>query len=245
MRKSIIVAIVLLLLAAGGITTLSQVSSRSLARIKELEQKETRRSITIRERVELAKLKGRKEEIVVPGTVSLHPVAKTVDEMEALLSRYSLVLADPNGEIGYLGEWDTINSWYKFGIVDLIIQSPPQPTFARRELPQELMPLKNDEFLVPVPGGTVTIDGVKVTKRDQNFRPFDQNKRYLLLVSFDPATKVAELVLGSQAVLTVNSDNSLDARWDQQLLQQAIKKFHEGSLDQLKRNKQNISLTSP
>lgn len=238
MKKSIILVSVLLAVAGVGITTLSQRSSRGSPRLEELEQKENRRSMTIRERGELAKLRGKKQ-VVVPGTISLHPVVKTVDEMDKTLSSYSLVLADPIGEIGYLGNSNTINSWYKFRLVDLITQAvQPRPAFALRELPRELFPVKNDEFLVPIPGGTVTLDGVQVTQRDQNFPPFDQTKRYLLLVSFDPSTKVAELALGSQAVLIVNADNSLDAHFDQQLLQQAIKQFHNGSLDQLKRNKQ-------
>ena len=237
MKKSIILVSVLLAVAALGLTTLSQRSSRSSPQLEELEQKENRRSMTIKERVELAKLRGKKQ-VIVPGTISLHPVVKTADEMDKTLSSYSLVLAERIGEIGYLGNSNTINSWYKFRLVDLITQAQPGPAFARRELPRELFPVKNDEILVPIPGGTVTLDGVEVTQRDQNFPPFDQTKRYLLLVSFDPSTKVAELALGSQAVLIVNADNSLDAHFDHQLLQQAIKQFHNGSLDQLKRNKQ-------
>ena len=237
MKKSIILVSVLLAVAAVGISTLSQRSSQGSPRLKELEQKENRRSISIKERVELAKLRGKKQ-VVVPGTISLHPVVKTADEMDKTLSSYSLVLAEPIGQIGYLGNSNTINSWYKFTLVDLITQAPPRPSFARRELPRELLPVKNDQFLVPIPGGAITLDDVEVTQRDQNFPPFDQSKRYLLLVSFDPSTRVAELALGSQSVLIVNGDNSLDAHFDHQLLQQAIKQFHNGSLDQLKRNKQ-------
>jgi hypothetical protein len=237
MKKSIILASLLLLLAVLGITTLSQLSSKNSTRLKNLEQKENQRSITIRERIELAKLRGDKQ-VLAPGTISLHPVAKTPEELEKLLSGYSLILAEPVGQFGYLGDLNTINSWYKFKILDLINEAPPKQTFARRELPQELLPLKSDEFLVPIPGGTVTVEGVKVTQRDQNFPPFDQTKRYLLLVSLDPSTKIAEMALGSQSALILNADNSLNAHSDQQLLQQTIKRFHNSSLDQLKRDKQ-------
>jgi len=237
MKKSIVLVSVLLAVAAVGISTLSQRPSQGSPRLEELEQKENRRSLTIEETVELAKLRGKKQ-VLVPGTISLHPVVKTADEMDKTLSSFSLVLAEPIAEIGYLGNSNTINSWYRFRLVDQIIQAPPRASFARRELPRELFPVKNDEFLVPIPGGTVTLDGVEVTQRDQNFPPFEQTKRYVLLVSLDPSTKVAELALGSQSVLIVNADNSLDAHFDHQLLQQAIKQFHNGSLDQLKRNKQ-------
>jgi hypothetical protein len=203
----------------------------------ELEEKEKKDATSLREKIELAKIRGQKK-VDAQTTVSLYPVAKTKDEMDRLLSSYSVILVDPIAERGYLSDQQTLQSWYKFKIVDTIIQSAPRRSFAERQIPPDVLPVNLDELMVPLEGGTIVVDGVEVTQRDQSLPRIDKSKRYLLLVSFDPTSRIAELALGGQSILPVNSDNSLNSDSDKHLLQQTIKKFHNGSLDQLKRNKQ-------
>jgi hypothetical protein len=203
----------------------------------ELEQKEKQDSMSLSEKVELAKIRGKKSVDASP-VVSLHPVAKTVEEMDRLLSMYSVILAEPIEERGYLSDFQAIKSWYKFRVVDVLFQAPPRPSFADRRIPKDMLPVNADEFLLPLEGGKALVEGVEVTQRDQSMPRLEKFKRYLLLVSFDPSSRIAEPALGAQSFLSVNADNSLDASSDNHLLKQALKKFHNGSLDQLKRDKQ-------
>jgi hypothetical protein len=202
----------------------------------ELEQKEKNDATSLREKIELAKIRGQKK-VDAQTTVSLYPVAKTEDEMDRLLSSHSVILAEMVEVRSYLTDSQSLRSWYKFKIVDSLIQSPPQRSFAERQIPTDLI-VNTDELLVPLEGGRIVVDGVEVTQRDQSRPRIEKSKRYLLLVSFDPASRIAEPSLGGQSILAVNSDNSLNSNLDTHLLQQTIKRFHYGSLDQLKRNKQ-------
>lgn len=236
MKKRLIVISLVLVLAAIGVRTISQISRLgSEQRTKELEEKERRDSLTITERVELAKIKGKKQ-VVAGSVVTLQPVAKTAEEIQQLLPRYSIILAEAIEETGYLNESQGIRGWYKLRIIDVLIQTPPQQEYAVRRVPEQMLPLNDDQFVLPRDGGSVIIDGVEVIQNNLTIPRLKISKKYLLLLSFDASTKIAEIVLGPQSILPVNSDNSLDTQSDNHILQQVIKRFHNGSLDQLKRN---------
>jgi hypothetical protein len=211
------------------------VSQSGSQQLKVLEEKEKRDSLTITERVELAKIRGKKQ-VLAQTIVTLHPVAATPEEVEQLLPKYTIVLAEAVGEFGYFSDSRSIMSWYTFRTIDVLSQAPPQQTFAVRQIPEQLLPLKDDQFLVPTKGGTATIDGVEVIQNDQTIPRFKKSRKYLLLLSLNPSTRIAELPLGPQSILPVNPDNSLDRGANVHLLQQAIMRFHNSSLDQLKRN---------
>lgn len=127
-------------------------------------------------------------------------------------------------------------SWYKFRTIDVISQAPPRQSFVERQIPDRLRQLRDDEFLIPLEGGVALLDGVKVTQHDATIPRFKKSQKYLLLLSLNPATRIAELALGPQSILPVNADHSFDKRMNPHLLQLAIVKFHNGSMDQLKRN---------
>jgi hypothetical protein len=157
-----------------------------------------------------------------------------------LLPRYSVILAEVVEQFGYLSDHGsgpgTIMSWYRFRTIDVISQAPPRQSFVQRQIPDRLRQLKDDEFLVPLAGGAAIVDGVEVVQTDQTMPPFKKSQKYLLLLSLNPATRIAELALGPQSMLPVNADHSFATKMNSHLLQQTIKKFHNGSLDQLKRN---------
>lgn len=235
--KLVIVGIFLLVVTVVGIKTTSQnLSNRQL---KELEEKEKRQSLTIRESVELAKIRGKKQ-VTAPGFVSLQPIAQTPEELETLLPRYSIILAEVAEHFGYLSDSGsgpgTIMSWYKFRTIDVISQAPPQRSFVEHQIPDRLSPLKDNEFLIPLAGGAAIVDGVEVFQNDQTMPHFKKSQKYLLLLSLNPATRIAELALGPQSMLPLNADHSFDAKMNPHMLQHTITKFHNGSLDQLKRN---------
>jgi hypothetical protein len=231
--KLLIVLVFVLIVTAIGIKTTSQ--SLSNRQLKDLEEKETRQALTIVESVELAKIRGRKE-VTAPGFVSLQPGAQSPEELETLLPQYSIILAEVVDEFGYLSDPRTIMSWYKFRTIDVISQAPPRQSFVERQIPDQLRQLRDDEFLIPAAGGAAILDGVEVTQSDATIPRFKKSQKYLLLLSLNPATRIAELALGPQSILPVNADHTFDKKMNPHLLQQTIVKFHNGSMDQLKRN---------
>lgn len=231
-KLAIVVVLIASIVAIVGITTSQNLSNRQL---KDLEEKEKRHSLTIRESVDLAKIRGKKQ-VTAPSFETLWPGAQSPEELETLLPQYSIILAEVVEQFGYLSDPGTIMSWYKFRTIDVISQAPPRQSFAERQIPDRLRQLRDDEFLIAAQGGVAILDGVEVTQHDGSIPRFKKSQKYLLLLSLNPATRIAELALGSQSILPVNADHSFDKRLNPHLLQQTIVKFHNGSMDQLKRN---------
>lgn len=231
-KLAIVVVLVASIVAVVGITTSQNLTNRQL---KDLEGKEKSDKLTIKERAELAKIRGLKQ-ATAPGIATLHPVAASPEEIDQLMPRYTVLLAEVVEEFSSLSDPRTLQSWYKFRTLDTLSQAPPRQSFAVRQVPAQFQQLKDDEFLVPGAGGALTMDGVEVIQNDETIPRFKKNRKYLLLLSLNPATRVAELALGPQSILPVKNDHSLDSLANQHTLQQAIRKFHNSSLDQLKRN---------
>lgn len=189
MKKPLIVISFLLVLVGIGVKTISQIPRQeSERRTTELEEREKRDSLTIKERVELAKIRGKKQ-IVAPGFVSLHPVAATPEEIEQLLPRYTIVLAESVEEFGYLIDPRTIMSWYRFRIIDVLSQAPPQQTFAVRQVPDQLLPIKEDELLVPTAGGSATLDGGRNYSKRPDYSSLQEIKEISFTVIAQPLYK--------------------------------------------------------
>jgi hypothetical protein len=98
----------------------------------------------------------------------------------------------------------------------------------------ELLPVGEDEFLLQRVGGTVNIDGVEVTSAEPNVPAFQKSQRYLLVLSLDPTSRVAQLALGPQSILPIKADNSLDEKNREHILQRTLQAHHKNSVEQLK-----------
>src|SRR5688572_28414169 len=234
-KLAIVVLLVASITAVIGIATSQNSQKLDNQEFKTLEDKEKSDKLSIKERARLAKIRGITQ-VTAPGIVTLHPVAASPEEIEQLLPRYTIILAELEEEFSALKDPRMLQSWYRFKTLDVLSQVPPQQSFAVHEVPAHFQQLKDDEFLVPSAGGAVSLDGVEVIQNDQTIPRFKKNQKYLLLLSLNPATRIAELALGPQSILPVKDDYSLDSMVNRHQLQQAIRKFHGSSLDQLKRN---------
>lgn len=234
-KGAIVVFLVASITAVIGITTSQSSQNLNNHELKALEDKEKSDKLSIKERARLARISGITQ-ITTPGPVTLHPVAATPEELDQLLPRYTIILAELIEEFSLLSDPRTLQSWYRFKTLDILSQTPPQQSFAVREVPAHLQQLNDDEFLVHGFGGALSVEGVEIIQNDETIPRFKKNRKYLLLLSLNPATRIAELALGPQSILPVKDDYSLDSTANQHQLQQAIKKFHGSSLDQLKRN---------
>jgi hypothetical protein len=158
--------------------------------------------------VEMAKAKGRQEIAVAPMVVE-YSVPRTFDDAVA---NYNVIIAEPIDHKSYAGSRNIL-TWYKFKIIEEL--SKPTAVCTKcpsvGEVPTDMLPLQQGEFLTPQLGGEVVVDGVRVVNNNSQFPPFEIGKRYLLFLSLDEAKTVASLHMGPWGTFRSDSNGNLEA----------------------------------
>lgn len=230
--KMIILVVVISVLAIVGVVrTASKGRYPESQRTVELKGKEKRNTLALKERVELAKMRG-EQQIIIPGSISANVEVENLDEA---FSTYTVVIAQPIEVKSFLDMHDTINSWYKFKVIETLSKKAPPADTSFGNPPDDMLPLKDNEILVPRLNGTVVIDNVKVTAPDKDFPMLDKTQRYLLFLSVDTTGNIGRLELGSAAVASITPDGKIETTDKQQdRLKLEMKGRYNGSLNQLK-----------
>ena len=179
------------------------------ARTRSHHQEESK-PVTLQGLAEQAKAKGKHEVTFPTGATHLYGIAQNVDEA---LSHFSLVVAVVVGRESYVDDSQEIRTWYKFKIVETLRRPPNEDCSACQvalKAPEAMLPLGDDEFLVLKDGGTVVIDGVKITSFDPNFPDLSLSGRYMLFVSLNPATKVNALGMGPHGIYEIDRSDVVE-----------------------------------
>lgn len=215
-RKYVLVivgGVSLALLVAAGLGS----SASKTERLQEIRESEKRG--TFRQQLARAKSNGAKK-LEMTGLVVMYEHAKPLDDV---LVRYDLVVAQPTEQRGYVGEHDTITSWYRFKILDTISRAPDPPTLPF-DPPAEFFPVADDELLVARSGGAVTVEGVDVTLEEHDFPAFSLSEKYLLFLRADRAKRVASADLGPSGALIISADGFLKSVGGSPSLKQELEK---------------------
>lgn len=157
--------------------------------------------------VKKAKEKG-ETRLELHGTISNRAQYTNLDD--ALKSFY-LVKVEVISKKTVVEDGEFINTWYKFRVIDTLSKAKTSHNFSFMTPPPEMLPLQEDEILVPVDGGNATIDGVEVSSGElgqPGERAFDEHQKYLLLLLVDPVSKIGTTDLGSAGVFTVSDDDT-------------------------------------
>ncbi|HEX8069422.1 MAG TPA: hypothetical protein VF546_05695 [Pyrinomonadaceae bacterium] len=153
------------------------------------------------------------------------------------LTTFSLILVEPVNKKSVIEEDEVINTWYKFRIIDTLSQAKVTYNFSFMLPPPELLPLQPAEILVPVGGGTMTVDGIEVSSGEPGepgLVAFDEKQQYLLFLCVDPAAKIGTADLGSAGVFLMRADDTLGAfNVDKHRVYDALQ---ANSISELKRN---------
>ncbi|HEX7999211.1 MAG TPA: hypothetical protein VF528_12545 [Pyrinomonadaceae bacterium] len=167
---------------------------------------------TIRQRVQRAKARGQ-QEIIVPTPV---PLLAVVNDLSDALSNFTVVVVQPVGKVTNFEETsNSMMTMYKFKLLEKL--STPLDGAGCYEClawvnpPNELIPVKEDEFIVPMPGGTMILDGVKVINKSKDFPEFSLGQKYLLFITLDFGRSVGMLQLGPAGVFRINSDDNIES----------------------------------
>ena len=105
-----------------------------------------------------------------------------------------------------------IVTWRKYKILEKLStqQSSVSSEPLSDDVPQSLLPLKVNEFVMPQYGGTVTIDGVTITTREpEGELPAG---RHLMFVLFRSSGSLAVANYGPRGIFWIDNTDSIHAR---------------------------------
>ena|ERR1044072_5100844 len=188
-------------------------------------------------RAQKAKAQGKKR-VIFPAPI---PMTYQVNSLKEALSTFKAVRARLIKEKSYALGPDEIVTWYKFAITEVISPddateaSQPESEVPSEEVDQDLLPVKEDEVLIPQPGGTLVIDGVTLIQESDHTVSFLPSQEYLLFLSkrFSGRAKVIEM--GPFGMFLIISDDFLLPVFDRTSpLTRDIEMLHGNSLSRLK-----------
>lgn len=203
-KKALITLIGIALLIIGGLAG-SSIRKQSL-----IKQEQVSELGTIERFAQQAKLKGERQ-VAIPAPSVEYPGSAKSYSLDAALAEYSAVIAKPIEEKSQIYDSDEIVTWYKFRIINDLSKrdSPACPNCPIADPPDDLLPLKGNEFVVAREGGSVEIDSIVVNMVSGGFPPLLLGQEYFLLVSRYPSGSAA-LCGGPIGVFTVTEDGALE-----------------------------------
>jgi len=155
-----------------------------------------------------AKKEG-KQKVVIRAPLALYV---SVNSLEEALDNFDVIVVEVVGSKSSKSSPHNIQTWYRLRVLETIHSRPvrecpscPSPGSP----PQDMLPVKADEILVPKYGGGLKVDDVDVVSVDPDFPELSPSQKYLLFISLDHSHRVGALTMGPQSVFTVENDGSI------------------------------------
>ena len=129
-----------------------------------------------------------------------------ISTVDYVLNHYSVVVAELVGKrVG--ADADDVDTWYKFRISELLAEQPNNSLEAlTNRVPQDLLPLQPEEFLIVQNGGKLVVDGVTGTETPRDDLSFDTPHRYVLFLYFESSSKIASLAVGRASGFLITAE---------------------------------------
>lgn len=190
-------------LVIAGLTSVGVIHSASKRR--ELNAQQNDRVGTYKERLQRAKARGDKK-MRSGGVIPLYAHAN----LDQALEIYDLVIGEFVSSKSFAADDDgTVLTWYKFKVHETLSQAKHRVSKIDSP-PAELYPLASDEILIWKTGGSVEIDGMEIEMEDVTFPPFENSKKYLLILALDPAKQAGTVSVGPSGALIIKPDDTLE-----------------------------------
>ena len=189
-------------LVIAGLTSVGMIHSAS--KRQDVNQNNDRVG-TYKERLQRAKARGDKK-MRSGGVIPLYAHA----DLDQALEIYDFVVGEFVSSKSFAADDDGfILTWYKFKVHETLSQAELRVSKIDSP-PAELYPLANDEILIWKTGGSVELDGMEIEMEDLGFPPFENSKKYLLILAFDPAKQAGTVEVGPSGALLVKSDDTVE-----------------------------------
>lgn len=153
-----------------------------------------------------------KTEYLFDAGIYEYLVPSTWDDVIA--SDFTFIVAEPTGSKSYPtpganGTQDGIETWYRFK-VDETLSSKPVPG-SLHPAPNDAPPLQNNEIYIRKAGGSLSLNGIELTAVEPDFPVYRIGQKYLMILYYDPASKLGAIVMGSNGVYSVDSSGNLSS----------------------------------
>jgi hypothetical protein len=197
-RKILGVALVI-----AGLTSIGVIHSAS--KRQDAKNPQNDRGGTYKERLQRAKARGDKK-LLSHGVI---PLYATVN-LDQALEIYDLVIGEFVSSKSFaIDDGGNIVTWYKFKVHETLSEAKRRVSKIDSP-PAELLPLADDEILIWKTGGTVSLEGMEIEMKDLEFPPFENSKKYLLVLALDPVKRAGTVEVGPSGALLVKSDDTLE-----------------------------------
>jgi hypothetical protein len=158
--------------------------------------------------VKMAKDKGQKE-ITLPASVVDYAGSSRSTTLDKTLFLYDGVIATPVKRFTAPFSADEIITWYKFKTTERLSSTDKAKVSESDSSPppEQLLPIAADEFVIAQLGGTLMLNGVKLTKIPE-YAPFEIDKQYLMFIRRQPSGK-GEIVGGPIGAFAISDSESI------------------------------------
>jgi len=166
---------------------------------------------TLKRSIQDAKARGE-------NTVELSVIGcgSDIGSLQSALSRDTVVVADLLDKKTYADTFG-LRTWYRFKTREILVEHPfPRHSpFSFADAPSDLLPIREDEFLIQEANGQIEIDGVTV-KQYSNGPRYREGQTYLLFLTMD-ASKRSAFRSGTDplGVFLVDSEGNLTPYLDE------------------------------
>ena len=183
--------------------------------------------------VQMAKARGKKEYV----TSSLG-CGMGVSNLNEALSEYTIVIARPVEKKTFMNTFG-LDTWYRFKVIETLSVKPlrgfHRESLANMKVPADLLPLNADEFLIPGSGGTLDVEGVRVTEYS-NSPKFSLSNQYVLFLNLNSDKQVAFIPWSDEVgIFTIDANGLLKATDNNSYdLKEKMASRFDNSVEQLK-----------
>jgi len=177
-----------------------------------------------------------KRSITIPSRAMRYSGDSTAITLDEALKISTVVLAQLVDKKSYNQSGNNIVTWNKFRIKEVLSEAQEIncPQCPWDSPPQEMLPLKSQEFLLSKSGGRLTVEGVDIEQVESGFPEFQEHRVYLLFLTLRP-TGVAETIGGPVGVFRLNDKgNALPLNESPHLIKKGFKQRFANSPEGLK-----------
>lgn len=223
---------------------------------------------TVKWYIRRAKILG-EDQITIPTYVSNYAEIHSLDDA---MARFRVILGEPVEKYTYVGgEWSLL-TWYKFKVLDELSSNSLQRCVncdSSADIPDDLLPLNVDEVLVPVPGGTLIVDGIKLIQfsdlRDvfskgssiedisngtttssfqvnapRIHQRISKPQRFLLILSPDSSGMIGKLSVGPIGAFVAHNNGEITSIVEPNVISESLSRSRISSVDDLKAYTQGL-----
>jgi hypothetical protein len=242
--KIIIVVLGAVVLTAAGVIAARNIGRLTSYQLRDSQQGNAPEVVPPNKRLhwyaEKTKAKGQSE-ITLDAPFIDYPGNSPSTHVDEALSSFSTVIAEPIKQEVVADDNGDILTWYKFEIIESLSEKNPYDCDGCPGPPEDFLPINENQFAMAKYGGTVTIDGVKLTMVDPTFPQLKLRQQYLLFISRN-SSGIATIGVGPNGVFEVEPNGSITPiNRNPHSIKDDVKKRFDKSLDKFREHARRVS----